>query len=183
MGPIGDDLPSLIPLVISLLIFFMVFSNTLTVYNQKNVDIRQQIDMTQIARIVKEDSLILSADKFEENCNKSKLNMSNYNYILSIYSVERFDELTNSSSDSLINDFVFNSQNYGSDFSDDILRDSEIDKPFLCHYRRAGSFAFSESQREYLIRFYPVAVQLKRDIGGVEYFIIEPAIMGMVIWR
>lgn len=180
IGPIGDDLPSLIPIVVGLLIFFTVFTNTLMIYDSKNAEIRQQIDMASIARTIKGDSLILSHDQFSDACDKTKLRRNTYNYMVGIFSTKEFEDITNSST--IVKEFIDSSSGYPDNISESFLIDEEIDESYFCQYRKAGSFAFSSKQAEYLIRFYPVAVQIKKEVGNTDYYITEPAIMGMVIW-
>lgn len=177
IGAIGDDLPALIPIIIGILIFFSVFTNTLIVYDQKNVEIRQQIELSSISRTVKTDSLILSFNEFERNCNMSKLKRSNYNYMIGIYPNYKFDVA--GGTQDIIDDFINASQNA---IFDNFVSDNH--DYFFCSYRKVGGSEFSSRTSNYLIRFYPVALQKRVILGdGSEVFIIEPSIMSMVVWN
>ncbi|MCX6803110.1 MAG: hypothetical protein NTY48_00905, partial [Candidatus Diapherotrites archaeon] len=85
IGPIGDDMPSLVPIVVALLLFFTIFTMTLTSYNNKNAYLRKQTDMTSIARELKGDTLILGVAQFDKRCNNLRLKKIPYNFVSAIY--------------------------------------------------------------------------------------------------
>lgn len=180
IGAIGDDLPSLIPIIIAILIFFTVFTNTLMVYDQKNSEIRKQIELSSISRVIKTDSLILNFQQFESSCNATKLRRSNYNYMIGLYTNSKFDLRGVSSEGGVISDFVDSSQ-FSSNPSENFIKDLEGNS-FFCGYKKIGALDFSSKTRNYLIRFYPIAMQTKIIVDGTEFFFIEPVIMAMVIW-
>jgi hypothetical protein len=176
MGPIGDDLPSLIPIVVALLLFFTIFSLTLNTYNTKNSDIRKQMDMTSVARELKGDSLILGINQFNSRCDSIKLKKFPYNFVAGIYSSE-------SDLKSILADFVSMSQDESISDSDstDLLKSE--DQGFFCNYVKIGSNPFTGKERSYLLRYYPVAVQYTLSIGNSNQYVILPAVMAMVVWE
>lgn len=177
IGAIGDDLPSLIPLIIAILIFFSVFTNTLMVYDQKNSTLRKQIELSSISRTIKGESLIYDQPYFLDNCTASKLKRSNYNYMVALYSNEY---LVDEGINAILKDFIEASE-YDSPNTNFIL-DSETNEYFFCSYKKIGGSKFTEKTKNYLIRFYPVALQSKINQAGAEYYFIEPAILAMVVW-
>ena len=78
LGPIGDDLPSLIPLLFALLIFFATFSFSYTTFSQKNTGFQRDLDVLNIARVLKGTNYISGYVAFQDACNS--LNPTNVKY-------------------------------------------------------------------------------------------------------
>jgi len=175
IGPIGDDLPSLIPIVVALLLFFTIFSVTLNTYNTKNSFIRKQTSLINIAREMRGESLILDVSQFFDRCQAVTSRSYSYNFMIGVYP-SNYDNING-----VVADFA-ESKVYDVPLaSDNFLKQEGI--PYFCGYVRPGSFQFasdSGNQRKisYSLRFYPVAVQQK--VG--EYYIIIPGIMALVVW-
>ncbi len=70
IGAIGDDLPSLIPLFLGIVLFFAVFINTYNVYTQNTSLYSSQNEALRIALILKEEPVIISHDFYNNLCNK-----------------------------------------------------------------------------------------------------------------
>ncbi|MEK6959164.1 MAG: hypothetical protein AABW59_03915 [archaeon] len=179
LGPIGDDLPSMIPIVMSLALFFMVFGATFSTYNTKNATIRQQFELTSVARELKGDSLLLSVDQFEQRCNDVKLNTYPYSFMAGVYRAD-------ADLDSIFSDFE--KAGNGEMAEDRIL--SDIDSPdsegkyYFCKFKRSGAAEFSLKQKKYTVRFYPIAVQVYQGGSGTTggTYLITPGLMAMVVW-
>jgi len=180
IGPIGDDLPSLIPIVVALVLFFTIFSMTLNTYNTKNTSVRKQMEMTSVAREIKGDSLILGIDQFDSKCKSVKVKRFPYNFMAGIYSSE-------SDLKSVINDFISmaEDESIADNGSTDLLAaDLEGSKKgFFCNYIKVGSRAFTGMEKSYFLRYYPVAVQYPLTINGSTQYVIIPAVMAMVVWE
>jgi len=194
IGPIGDDLPSLIPIVVALMLFFMVFSLTLNSYSYKNMIFSQHTELTSIARELKGDSLLLSVDQFTLRCDNAKLKRSSFSYMAAIYSANT--EITNA-----LDDFLKSKIGSASDagsFAPQgnflLGKNSEREeKPFFCGYKKVGSGEFSvvtqndpstdSARKKYSMRSYPVAVQSELTVDGVKRTVIVPGVMVMVIWN
>jgi hypothetical protein len=187
IGPIGDDLPSLIPIVTGLVIFFSVFVLTMNTYNEKNDYLEKQIDMTSVARDLTGDSLILNWSQFNDRCTGLKIKRYPYSFITAIYGTDV--DLTN-----VIQDFKEASlqgpsgtRADGSEFG---FIKQEVEglgqQSFYCNYLKIGGKDFSTNKREYSVRFYPIAVQQPIQVatGSVTYqYLIVPAVMAMVVWE
>ncbi len=78
LGPIGDDLPSLIPLLFALLIFFSTFSFTYSVFSTKNEAFQRDIDVLNISRGLKGTNYVAGHNSFMESCNS--LDPTNLSY-------------------------------------------------------------------------------------------------------
>lgn len=185
IGAIGDDLPSLIPIVFALLLFFTVFSATLSNYETKNAVFNEQVKMISVSRELKGDSLILDLNQFSQNCDAVRSERIPYNFMAGIYLVESAPFGTGLSN---MIDCVspegqgFNERALLSDpYKEGCSTESEsLDCKYFCEYIRVGSKGFDCSQKNYVIKFYPVAVQTKL-VG--EHSVIAPAIMAMVVWE
>ncbi len=68
LGPIGDDLPSLIPLVFALIIFFGAFGVTFSTFNQRGRDFDLQIEALRISTGLKGNSYFANYEQFREIC-------------------------------------------------------------------------------------------------------------------
>ncbi|MBI4044394.1 MAG: hypothetical protein HY392_01675 [Candidatus Diapherotrites archaeon] len=78
LGPIGDDLPSLIPLLFALLIFFATFSFSYSTFSQKNTGFQRDLDVLNIARVLKGTNYVSGYQAFLDSCNS--LNPTNLKY-------------------------------------------------------------------------------------------------------
>lgn len=78
LGPIGDDLPSLMPLLFALLVFFSTFSFSFGVFNEENSAFDSDISVLNIARILKGTSYITGYSDFIQKC--SSINIANTKY-------------------------------------------------------------------------------------------------------
>ncbi|MBT4192620.1 MAG: hypothetical protein HOE11_04895 [Candidatus Diapherotrites archaeon] len=176
IGPIGDDLPSLVPIMISLLLFFSIFSLTLNIYDTQNIAIRKQITMISVARSLKGDSLITDYTSFNDKCDWIKEKKYPHSFMVAIYPAT-------GNFDTVIQDFVDAGRG---DFSaDNFLQgkdEFDADQPYFCKYRKLGSLEFSEKRAKYSELTFPIAVQREREIGGEDYYIIEPAVMQIEVW-
>ena len=69
IGPIGDDLPSLVPILIALTVFFAAFALTLQVYGERNARFDSDLGVLQVVRTLRSDNYIGSVEEFKELCN------------------------------------------------------------------------------------------------------------------
>ena len=78
LGPIGDDLPSLIPLLFALLVFFSTFSFSFGIFNSENTSFQEDIAVLNVSRILKGTNYITSYEDFAQKC--ASINISNTKY-------------------------------------------------------------------------------------------------------
>lgn len=79
IGAIGDDLPSLIPIIFALVLFFAVFGYSLDVFHQKTDFMQMKLSGLQIASTIKQNSLLSGEHGFLRGC--SKVTQREYNYV------------------------------------------------------------------------------------------------------
>lgn len=68
IGPIGDDFPSLIPLIFGLLMFFTAFTITFNAFDTSNSNFNDDITLLRISRTLQSNSYIFSRENFSELC-------------------------------------------------------------------------------------------------------------------
>ncbi len=68
IGPIGDDFPSLIPLIFGLLMFFTAFTITFNAFDTSNSNFSDDITLLRISRTLQSNSYIFSRGNFSELC-------------------------------------------------------------------------------------------------------------------
>ena len=68
LGPIGDDLPSLIPLLFALVMFFSTFTFAFKVFEDRNRDFQDDLTVLRIAKVLKTNGYISSYKEFEDLC-------------------------------------------------------------------------------------------------------------------
>ena len=70
IGPIGDDFPSLIPLIFGLLMFFTAFTITFNSFDAANTSFADDTALLRISRTLQSNSYIFSRGNFEELCSQ-----------------------------------------------------------------------------------------------------------------
>lgn len=88
LGPIGDDLPSLIPLILSLVIFFSAFTYAFNVFNYKSEAFRYDLDTMNIVRVMRASGYITGPENFQQLCNS--VTVTDLRYVVGIT-----DQVTN----------------------------------------------------------------------------------------
>ncbi len=74
LGPIGDDLPSLIPLVFALIIFFSVFTQTFNTFDRRNAVFNENLNIVKVSDIFVSNSYVtLSGESdFTKRCQRAQ---------------------------------------------------------------------------------------------------------------
>lgn len=72
LGPIGDDLPSLIPLLFALMIFFYVFTFTWSIFDQRGQAFDDAISALRVGNTMKGNNYMRGMDSFQERCSEAK---------------------------------------------------------------------------------------------------------------
>lgn len=163
LGPIGDDLPSLVPLLLALIIFFSTFTMTFNIFSSKSADFAADIDALSVARVLKGSSYISGIEHFSKLCGS-----------LTVYRVNYFAGLTdavtnpnpNSSAEGVID--IFNL---------DLIDSTESGTPYVCTNLPEGESPTSSmvADRKILTRIYAVA--LEQDS------IVRPVHLVVVMWK
>jgi hypothetical protein len=188
LGPIGDDLPSLIPLIFALVIFFSTFTFAFNVFNEKNSDFQADLDVMNISRVLKGTSLISSIEEFQKNC--STLNITNLKFKAGITNLYSAPENYPYGAEYDPNQNPYPSNAYGIEFFQTTTNPPEEDRipqqtlPLKCSNIADGSDLdqlINGSPEKYfrgkklLVRIYPVALQHTK--------IVYPMHLVVVAWK
>jgi hypothetical protein len=84
IGPVGDDMPSLTPLIFGLLMFFGAFTTAFTSFNQRNSDFSSDIEVLKISKQLESNGYIYSYENFQDLCNQ--INSTNIKFMAAITS-------------------------------------------------------------------------------------------------
>ena len=66
IGPIGDDLPSLIPLLFGLVMFFSTFTMTFSSFDARNTEFGYDVSVMRISRTLQSNSYIYNYNNFQK---------------------------------------------------------------------------------------------------------------------
>lgn len=72
MGPIGDDLPSLIPLLFALMIFFYVFTTAWNAFDEGSRAFNDAMAVLRVGNALKGNNYLRGFETFQERCNEAK---------------------------------------------------------------------------------------------------------------
>ncbi len=82
IGPIGDDLPSLIPLLIALVIFFSSFTFAFVVFDDRTANFKADLESQEVARVLRYNGYIADLASFKQLC--SRIQVSEVSYFAGI---------------------------------------------------------------------------------------------------
>jgi hypothetical protein len=163
IGAIGDDLPSIIPIFLGLIIFFAVFMNTYNVYRNSNNLYSLQNETIKIANTMTSEPLISDINTFKKMCDKVN---TKYNW------------------NSFIVDLDLNSENYRSlnkfDLCDENLffeyinNNNNNDKEYFKCFE-LDDFKNNTNDKETIVYMFPTTIQ-KTDF-------VYPARIYVVAWQ
>ncbi len=82
IGPIGDDLPSIIPILVSLIIFFSSFTFAFNTFDRRNAEFASDRAILEVARVLQSNGYIIGTENFETLC--ASLNITDVKYLAGI---------------------------------------------------------------------------------------------------
>ena len=165
LGPIGDDLPSLIPLLFALVLFFAAFTSAFNTFDKRNSEFQVTLGVMRVASILRSDSYIAGHDEFVDLC--SRVNVSDVKYMAGLLELP-LDPTQDSPRIEIENPDFYESPTTGEVFE----CETEWEAPTL-------------QNPHLLIRIYPVALELKDDSRTVveSGFIVRPMLLVVVTWQ
>ena len=161
LGPIGDDLPSLIPLVFALMIFFAVFYLTFNVFNDRTKDFDNDTSAVQISAALRGAGYIDSVQQFTDLC--KNINVKSIDYFAGIIKAENY----NSS-------FIEFSDFYSGYHCTSIEGSSPV-VPTRNDATKTGL--------QLIQKIYPVAVNINYSTDSIPDPKITPAFLVVTVWR
>jgi hypothetical protein len=167
LGPIGDDLPSLIPIIVALTIFFATFTNAFQKFDRENATLEDSIKAINIARTLRYGTYIRNYEDFERAC--AQINERNIIFKAGIVSLE---ERTPHKPISPFNLDIHKFANESAGVFE------EGGNKFECTNMREGDELRKEDSA--IVRMYPVAYQDRRVVSGLA---VKPKLLVVVVWR
>ena len=185
IGPIGDDLPSLIPIVFALTIFFASFNSALSNFDSKNSSFSNDLETLKVARILRSNGYIVNLENFRQLCSLVQVNSIKY-----MAGIAEFNALPEDSLNPEKNyDFVFEASN-GEElkpldelfYKDPKFSAGNLEGVFYCTNLKnleefnKGVFDYKKT----ILRVYPVI--LEKDRGNGLGIIAFPMQLVVVSW-
>ena len=162
LGPIGDDLPSLIPLMFALIIFFSGFYMAMSTYNERGEDFDNDLAVTQISNALRGTGFISGVDDFDNLC--SSLNIQNPKYFAALTEL--------SLNPAIITDVDI--------FALKIYQEDEGEKFICTNFKENFEEEFTkekvlENNYKIVYRIYPVVLDVD--------FVVTPMQLVVIAWR
>ena len=162
IGPIGDDLPSLIPLVFALMMFFYVFTSTWNIFDQRSRVFDDRIEALRVSNFLKGNYYLQNVEEFNQKCTEAKsVNRIKFFAGLLPLSTGPGQEFSGISLGSLEDDFF-----------------GEGEGKFLCSNVEEAPRADTPGM---VIRSFPVALEFQNASTGLFY--VRPMLLVVVTWR
>lgn len=166
IGPVGDDLPSLTPLIFGLIMFFSSFTVAFNSFDTRNAEFNQNIDLIKISKSMQANGYIYSYENFDSLCDN--IGSTNLSYVAAITS----DAYTpKKAAAELRNQTIFDLQFFSSG-----------GKSFYCTNVDATGSKFSDivkleeiSDKKIASRIYPIVVEDER--------IVKPMHLVVIAWK
>ena len=166
LGPIGDDLPSLIPLIFALMMFFYVFTFTWNTFDQKGRAFNDALVALRIGNTLKGNNYLRGMETFEERCRESQ-------------SIKRIK---------FVSGLIALSTGPGQDFPGVDLEELEgnfevtsTGETFICTNVSDPEDKPGIESSNLLIRSFPVALEFKNE--ATNSFYVRPMLLVVVTWR
>ncbi len=179
LGPIGDDLPSLIPLVFALIIFFTVFTQTFNTFDERNTLFRDALSVVRLSDIFVGNSYIIAdsqgSKQFDQMClTAQSIRTLNWKAGIVPLDVTILERKTREK--------FFQ----GIDIQ-------ELDQRFFSLETAPGDakiFSCSNTSEQVrytsesiIVRFYPVALEINLLDTRLNRFFVKPMLLVVVAWK
>lgn len=179
LGPIGDDIPSLIPIIVGLLTFFAAFTFTLNSYNQRAQLFSADRDTLIIANTLKGDSYLATYAEFDTAC--KGLRVRGLNYAAGVVESAQWNQIMLESQENLSSgngdpglSFIVNHlyavPNANTGNADTLECASGIDTPLS-----QAELSAVLQNNQYVILAFPVALEIPTAV--------VPATLVVITWR
>ena len=175
IGPIGDDLPSLIPIIFSLVIFFSTFTTSFVAFDEGNTRFDHTIKILKISSEMRGDKYLNSAEEFFDLCDG--ISVRGVNFQAAIVELnEQGQPFEEFELFEFVNDDIgvfeaIDVSNCGdpNDFS------TCVREKLVCASSDKKMFDNSEA----IMKIFPIAFQ---DVGNEAKFAVRPMLLVVVVW-
>ncbi|MDP2666490.1 MAG: hypothetical protein Q8P05_03250 [Candidatus Diapherotrites archaeon] len=169
LGPVGDDIPSLIPIVVALVIFFSAFTFTLNEFNSRGQSFNADRDVLIIANALKGDSYIASYPEFGRAC--AGLRVRGLNYVAGLVESSRWHSMSQQAAaqpDQPILSFIADA--FHTENNQEFSCLGGIQAPLT-----QGGLASLLLDNQHIVLSFPVALELSTAV--------VPATLVVIAWR
>ncbi len=178
LGPIGDDIPSLIPIVVGLITFFGAFAYTLNEYNHRTQTFAADRDTLIIANALKGDSYLSNYTEFATAC--QGIRVRGLDYFAGVIDSNKMEQIAQLATDESVNKLALIADNLYP-IADPLY--PEGNQPLLCHHGLVEGTDLPSSDdlelildnRQFIILSFPVAVESP--------LAVVPATLVVITWR
>ncbi len=165
LGPIGDDLPSLIPLIFALMMFFYVFTFTWNIFDQRSIAFDDAISVLSVGNTLKGGNYLRGIDMFKQRCAEAQ-NIRNVKFMAGLLplSTGPGQEFVGLDVETLESDFF--------------TVDGE---KFICSNVDLEEESPMVESSNLFIRSFPLALEFSNPVTGSFY--VRPMLLTVVTWR
>jgi len=175
IGPIGDDLPSLIPIIFSLVIFFSTFTTSFVTFDDGNTRFDHTIKILKISNEMRGDKYLNSVEEFFDLCDG--LSVRGVNYQAAIVELNEqgapFEEFEL---------FEFVNNDLGVFEAIDVSNCTDPNDFSTCAKEKLVCASSNEEMfdnSEAIKKIFPVAFQ---DVSNDAEFAVRPMLLVVVVW-
>lgn len=189
LGPIGDDLPSLIPIVFGLLIFFSIFNLGFQTFTRKSAAFDDSLLVLTVSDVLKGESIISGYDDFQAKC--SEVNVTGMNFKAALIELPAPEDVSESKIIFNVHDLI-NCDRFECKvdsveiFSAKINGKNEL---FKCsniidedNLIRAGDSIVLDDRDEILARIFPVGFVDNVKVSETAEFAVKPMFLVVMMW-
>ena len=160
IGPIGDDLPSLIPLLFAIILFFYAFTSTWNIFDRRDTGFNDDISILRISYSLKGNNYLPNQAKFHERCETAK-GIQRMHFFAGLYELST-----------------------GADSRFEGIKIEKLisDNPgFFPGFECSNTLERPKLENETLAtRFFPIALEHK---GANGLFYVKPMLLVVVAWK
>ena len=171
LGPIGDDLPSLIPLIFALMMFFYVFTFTWNIFDQRSMAFDDAISVLRVGNTLKGGNYLRGIDMFEQRCSEAQ-SMRNVKFMAGLLPLSTGPETVGFEGldiETLEGKFF-------------TVEDGSIEgKKFICSNVDLTEESPGIESSNLFIRSFPIALEFANTNTGAFY--VRPMLLVVVTWR
>jgi len=169
IGPIGDDLPSLIPLLFGLVMFFSTFTLTFNTFDDRNVQFDDDISIMRISRTLQSNSYIFSHKNFELLC--SEIGIVNLDFVAGI------TEQGTRGEDGVVVGSIFEVEFFKNSEGEFMCTNVPLDEATLTDPARVENFLPLEVavDRKVVSRIFPIVVEDNK--------VVKPMHLVVIAWK
>lgn len=163
LGPIGDDLPSLIPLLFALVMFFYVFSFSWNAFDKKNSAFGDALTILDLSGKIRGDSYLTGFEQFMERCGEAKT-VKRVSFLAGLLPLKTGpgQEFGGIDVETMQNDFFA----------------PGADKKFECTNTDDPPDVANPTL---IVRFFPIAMEFKDEARNMFY--VKPMLLVVAAWK